>query len=99
MNPADITRMIPPEVVEAAAKAAYELAYNITSEEDPGQWHDASQFHRDYFHEEARAAIAAAFAAWKGAQRNSFPIYNGLMWSGQQDSLILPLPQKENSDV
>ena len=91
MTDTDIT--IPPEAVEAAARAAYEIAHKIDCNSDPDQWVDAVNEYREHWRQQVRAAIVAALSAWPG------------MWVEQlyplpvdTQGIILPLPQKDGDE-
>lgn len=74
--------MIPPEVMEAAARAVYETwcAVNgVTETSLP--WSEIDDEEREACFAEARAAIAAALAAWP----------DSILMPAE---LILPLPQE-----
>jgi hypothetical protein len=81
---ADLTRMIPSEVVEAAAK---EIAMTCRCAM-ACDWRD----HLD----DARAAIAAALEAWPGMTAKQSNEHVALFHS--DPALILPLSPQENSD-
>lgn len=86
--------MIPDEVVEAAAMADYSL---IRAEhiEDHGYdlghspWEELHDTAKEYYKNHARAAIAAALAAWPGAEQTWMFEY--------KDCIALPLPQEKNN--
>jgi hypothetical protein len=66
MTPDEISKLIPDEVVEAAA---IDLR---------GGWGEADEAERDAYRVAARAAIAAGLAAWPGAHEynpNAEPFY------------------------
>ena len=70
--------MIPDEVVEAAAKAAYE-------NQRTRKWDRCGYVGQQQLRRDARAAIAAAINAWPGAEV--------VEWYHADKTLILPLPQ------
>jgi hypothetical protein len=72
-------KMIPDEVVEAAARAIGEY---YTSKE----WFEIARGSRDVWHNAARAAIAAALTAWPGAYKSDPALFG--------HKLILPLTQE-----
>lgn len=84
---------IPPEVVEAAARAAHDLWRKQASIGDDiaeyEQWDDVSRFYKDELRAQATAAIRAALENWPGMR----VVLNGL----HPPRVTLPLPQ-ENSD-
>ena len=64
---ADIT--IPPEAVEAAAKALYEAWCKVHGVEGTSMpWEDIDDEERDACFAEATAALRAGIAAWPGMQ-------------------------------
>lgn len=74
MTPDEIAKLIPDEVVEAAARAAHDQWRHecaVKSEEDVSYWLEwealEDEADREGWREQARAAIAAALSAWKGA--------------------------------
>ena len=80
---------IPDEVVEAAARAAYEVAHKIDCSSDPDQWVDAVNEYKEHWRQQARAALAAALSAWprgKGCWDEDE--------TGLHRCLLLPLPQE-----
>ena len=85
----DIT--IPPEAVEAAARALYDV---LRSDIDPLDWTEIGDWRQDYFRKEATAALRAGIAAWPGFttefRRDSFMGWNGGL-------IILPLPTRRKS--
>ena len=76
---------IPDGVVEAAARAAYELDAGSPSD----TWQQASKLAKVIYRGQARAAISAALTAWPGVQTEGGLDVN---W------LILPLTQKDATD-
>ena len=79
--------MIPDEVVEAAAKAAYlkSIEANAGSVND---WDDpAAKAEKQELLDVIRAALAAALNAWEGAVKESDQM------GGNWHRLILPLPK------
>ena len=79
---------IPPEAVEAAARADYE----VTRQDGPDclpTWEGNPEHIREHYRRHATAAIRAGLAAWPGMFRD--------YWNGDF-SIILPLPPppKEN---
>jgi len=73
---------IPPEVVEAAARAMIESSPSLN-------WDNMPWFHSIWL-KEARDAIAAALAAWPGINHDS------QAWRGYGgEVLILPLPPRK----
>lgn len=87
MNADEIARLIPPEVVEAAAMILH--ANNEVLEDVP--WEDLGEYDQDTYRDEARAAIAAALASWPGMQRRPSGAYYAIVWDAH---LVLPLPDK-----
>ena len=82
---------IPPEAVEAAARADYE----VTRQDGPDclpTWEGNPEHIREHYRRHATAAIRAGLAAWPGM--NTGPnIY------GRQDAMMhIPL-QQENADA
>jgi hypothetical protein len=73
--------MIPDEVVEAAAKAI--------AEDAKLNWDDVPYAH-NVMRGEARAAIAAAFNSWPGAEV--------VAWYWADKTLILPLPAEASDE-
>ena len=80
---------IPDEVVEAAARAAYEVAHKIDCSSDPDQWVDAVNEYKEHWRQQARAAIAAALSAWPGRTLAAYAF---------QTCHILPLPQEPRDE-
>jgi len=89
-------KMIPPEVVEAAAKAAYEMDAGSPSD----TWQQAAKLAKVIYRGQARAAIAAALNAWPGAEPHQVLSVrdNGEGYDLKTIGLILPLPAQEASD-
>jgi hypothetical protein len=78
MTPAELTRHIPPEVVEAAARA-YAVA------------HDTPELRWTVYAERVAIALAAGLAAWNGSshlEENDTASIRGVA------CLILPLPEE-----
>ena len=100
-------KQIPDEVVEAAAKAEYELirdeyrddyGVSILTDAHP-PWERMHDSAKDYYRKHCRAAIAAALNAWPGAELDPYPQGTGkkavVKWY-----LDLPLPQEsENAEA
>ena len=86
-------KMIPPEVVEAAARAACRTAHSNVPDYD---WEQAMREETDvhFWCEQARAVIAAAFNAWPGVRKSQHVLFDGRT----ETAIILPLPQ-EASDA
>jgi hypothetical protein len=72
--------MIPDEVVEAAAKAAYE-------NQRTRKWDRCGYVGQQQLRRDARAAIAAALNAWPGAQESGMT-----MGPYKSHIYVLPLP-------
>ena len=91
--------MIPDEVVEAAARADYEMIrgeavadHGIVAERWYCPWKEASDDAKAYHMDHARAAIAAALSAWPGA----FPwTFNGPL---PGTGFVLPMPQEPRDE-
>jgi hypothetical protein len=80
--------MIPDEVVEAGAKAAYE-------NQRTRKWDRCGYVGQQQLRRDARAAIAAALNAWPGAQKDR--VFLGVLLDGVDNRitrLCLPLPQE-----
>ena len=86
--------IIPPEAVEAAAKADYEMTrdealadHGIMASSTYCPWEDLSVDGKEYYMKHATAALRAALAAWPG------------MWHIKpidfEGKIILPLPQEK----
>jgi len=84
INPAQI----PDEVVEAAARAAWETKYKGL-----GWLLDCPEKHKVQWRDRARAAIAAALNAWAGAGTHVY--YRNRIHTRE---LTLPLPQETGND-
>jgi len=90
---------IPPEVVEAAAKAAYEMDAGSPSD----TWQQAAKLAKVIYRGQARAAIAAALAAWPG-MKTAWEDDDATWFEYEvdkgpgPDALILPLPAQEARD-
>ena len=86
---------ISPEVVEAAARAAYEVIPHGVSAVGWLPWEEVGEHIKEHYRAEARAAIAAALNAWPGmsqlAENDSASIR-------EMAALILPLPQQASDD-
>ena len=81
----DIT--IPPEAVEAAARAVYETWCKVHGVEGSSmQWEDIDDEERDACFAEAIAALRAGLAAWPGMWHIKAVDFEG--------KVILPLPQE-----
>ena len=89
----DIT--IPPEAVEAAARADYEMTrdealsdHGIMASLTYRPWEDLSVDGKEYYMKHATAALRAGIAAWPG-------MHTGWQCIGCGDDaqIILPLPQ------
>lgn len=84
-------KQIPDEVVEAAARADYEMIRGEYREDFGGDhpdhppWQDLHDTARDYYLKHARAAIAAGINAWPDMEVR--PTFN-------PSRIILPLPQE-----
>lgn len=84
MTPDELARMIPPEVVEATARA---ICKSMQSD-----WDDPDTY-RYMFLEDARAALAAGLAAWPNLKLD--PSWD-LRTHKRRVALILPLPEATN---
>lgn len=85
MNPDEIAKLIPDEVVEEAAKHAFIYYKSIPWDEctDKNLWRSL-----------ARAAIAAGLASWPGVESETgTSAYNPLV---KRHRLILPLPKEKS---
>ena len=79
---------IPDKVVNAAAKALYETWCAVNEVADTSlPWDDIYDGERNACIAEARATIATALSMWPGAEV--------VEWYHADQTLILPLPQKE----
>lgn len=78
---------IPDEVVEAAAKAAYE---NLRPKR---RWQEAGYIYQQEYRRDARAAVAAAINAWPNMWQDDLCQRFSTVWDRQ--FLILPLPAPE----
>ena len=87
---------IPPEAVEAAARACYEYWRDKDTTGALPPW-GTERFmpFRDGWREQASAAILAALRAWPGVYANG--LQKG--WKHYTPALILPLPPQENPDA
>jgi hypothetical protein len=85
---------IPDEVVEAAARALHTqwIANNARPDDrhEYREWEHLVSIERKGILKEARAAIAAALAAWPGAEV--------VEWHHADQTLILPLPVKASDE-
>ena len=84
--------VIPPEALEAAARAAYETPIPGASSWGEKPWEEVDGMLREYFVWQASAAIAAAIAAWPG-MRIMVDID-----TGDDSALKLPLPQEASDE-
>jgi hypothetical protein len=82
MTPDEIAKLIPPEVVKAAAIELCRKSYEHVPKYD---WRADFSTDCDYWLSLARAAIAAGLAKWPGMAIRVMPY----------EALILPLPAKE----
>lgn len=91
----DIT--IPPEAVEAGARAAHDLWRMQASAGDDiaeyEQWDDLSRFYKDELRDQARAAIRAALKAWP----NQHVVEDDVVYI--LNALTLPLTEKPNAEA
>ena len=89
-------KMIPDEVVEAAARVLHahaEVFHDVL-------WDDLGDYDQEAYREEARAAIAAGLAKWPKSRRDMLEHWDA--WDDEEDCddtwsedvLILPLPQE-----
>ena len=88
MTPDEIYKLIPDEVVEAAARVLHanaEVFHDVL-------WDDLGDYDQGAYRDEARAAIAAALTAW--------PVQCSDVDAKGRDVLMLvfPLAQKDKSD-
>lgn len=86
MTPDELSKLIPDEVVEAAARVLHanaEVFHDVL-------WDDLGDYDQGAYRDEARAAIAAALTAWPGAYRSDPALFG--------HKLILPLTQKDDTD-
>jgi hypothetical protein len=85
---------IPPEAVEAAARAAYYAFTEINIGDGEDRWERLLPRFRAEYREQARAAIRAALGAWPGM----YPVSYG---GDEPPFLVLPLTEtstKENDN-
>lgn len=69
MTPTELSKLIPDEVVEAAARAVYEEWCRFHDVADTSMpWAEVESDEREACLAEARAAIAAGLAAWPMAE-------------------------------
>jgi hypothetical protein len=93
--------MIPDEVVEAAARAEYEVwRHDCAGElaldlEMYRLWDQLEPDEHDVLRGEARAAIAAALNAWPVAHYSDVEFADGRAF----DTLVLPLPQEDSDKL
>lgn len=98
MTPDELAKMIPPEVVEAAAMAAWnEDRRQAAINRRPGagrmpSWDSLGALRQTHHMNQARAAIAAALNAWPG-MRMMVDID-----TGDDAAIKLPLPQETHND-
>ena len=85
---------IPPEAVEAAAKADYEMTrdealadHGIMASLTYCPWENLSVDGKEYYMKHATAALRAALAAWPGMWRIKVVDF--------ESKVILPLPQEK----
>lgn len=94
---------IPPEAVEAAARAAYAewVSLCVTSggvEDEYRSWDGLDDEERNEWHTHATAALRAGIAAWPGMKYTG-PTGGGLSQEPLQAPLIiLPLPQETRDE-
>ena len=87
----DIT--IPPEAVEAAARAVHDIDRKIAGDDQWPAWEELSPMDQRRRTHRATAALRAGIAAWPG----SFPhTFHGPL---EGYGYVLPLPPKENSNA
>ena len=89
--------IIPPEAVEAAAKALYEAWCKVHGVEGSSmQWEDIDDEERSACFAEATAALRAGIVAWPGMSQ-----HDARRWSVMPDVplIVLPLPtEKTNAE-
>ena len=93
----DIT--IPPEAVEAAARAVHDIDRKIVGYDEYPPWEELSPRDQRWRTHRALAAIRAALAAWPGMGPicTDQPIGD---WCDKLPAIILPLPQENaNAEV
>ena len=83
----DIT--IPPEAVEAAARAIRETFRAETNMSNAPEWDASNPTLKDAYRKEARAALRAGIAAWPGVE--SRPTFG-------PSRIILPLPKEARDE-
>lgn len=84
---------IPPEVVEAAARADYENWRDLNAVRgDTLEWEDIEEEVKEEHRAGVRASFAAAINAWPGIQHKP---YWDFRTNEKHTELILPVPQKE----
>ena len=88
---------IPPEAVEAAARAAYAewVSFCVTSggvEDEYRAWDELDDEERIQWRTHATAALRAGIAAWPGMTYAKWRDY------GQADRLVLPLPTETRDE-
>jgi len=98
MTANEIAKLIPPEVVEAAAKCRHDRAdadmeHLSHGEFKPRPWETLPAATRSSYFPAARATIAAGLAAWPNAWRpDKFDLYE------LRNTLVLPLTTKEKQN-
>jgi len=83
---------IPPEAVEAAARAAYDSWQTQRNWSVPA-WDKLDEEFRERSRKEARAAFLAMLEAWPGMHQFALPDNRGTF-----SALILPLTQEKTDD-
>ena len=78
---------IPPEVVEAAARAVHDIDRKIVGYDEYPPWEELSPRDQRWRTHRALATIRAALAAWPGVVKN-------YSWDASHGRIILPLPQE-----
>ena len=93
MTKTDIT--IPPEVVEAAARAAYYVFTEIDIGDGEDHWERLLPRFRAEYREQARAALLAGLRAWPGMKLTPYWEH---MTHKRHVEMTLPLPQQDKQD-
>lgn len=95
---------IPPEALEAAARAAHDQwRHECAVEADEPvenwrEWDELDRWEQDSFREQARAACLAMLEAWQTEKHKMIVGVAIDEVGGQCPAIILPLPQKETSE-
>jgi hypothetical protein len=93
---ADLNITIPPEALEAAARAVHDIDRRIAGEDQWPAWEDISPVDKQRRLHRAHAACLAMLNNWLGMREEGVGVGDGVT---TYEWLILPLPLTEPSDA